>query len=72
VVSWGRGCGSALPGVYSRVAAFSDWIGETMTVNAGPVTPKPDDEELLADEPLSVDTPEEDETWPHPPPPVRP
>jgi secreted trypsin-like serine protease len=30
VVSWGRGCGGALPGVYSRVAAFSDWIAETM------------------------------------------
>lgn len=30
VVSWGRGCGGALPGVYSRVAAFSDWIQDTM------------------------------------------
>ncbi|MGK2921555.1 MAG: S1 family peptidase [Methyloceanibacter sp.] len=30
VVSWGRGCGGALPGVYSRVAAFYGWIGETM------------------------------------------
>ena len=30
VVSWGRGCGGDLPGVYSRVAAFADWIGETL------------------------------------------
>ena len=30
VVSWGRGCGSTTPGVYSRVAAFSDWIHDTM------------------------------------------
>lgn len=30
VVSWGRGCGGDLPGVYSRVAAFSDWIQETV------------------------------------------
>ena len=30
VVSWGRGCGSATPGVYSRIAAFSDWIRDTM------------------------------------------
>jgi len=30
VVSWGRGCGEALPGVYSRVATFSGWIQDTM------------------------------------------
>ena len=30
VVSWGRGCGSATPGVYARIAAFSDWIHDTM------------------------------------------
>ena len=30
VVSWGRGCGGDLPGVYSRVAAFSDWIHKTL------------------------------------------
>lgn len=36
VVSWGRGCGGTTPGVYSRVAAFSGWIDETMAANAGP------------------------------------
>jgi secreted trypsin-like serine protease len=29
-VSWGRGCGGSPPGVYSRVATFSHWIGDTM------------------------------------------
>jgi secreted trypsin-like serine protease len=33
VVSWGRGCGGATPGVYARVAAFSDWIDDTMGGN---------------------------------------
>jgi secreted trypsin-like serine protease len=72
VVSWGRGCGGALPGVYSRVAAFSSWIGETIALNAGPGTPKPDDEQPLAEEPLPDDTPAEDETGSRPLPAVRP
>lgn len=43
VVSWGRGCGGALPGVYSRVAAFSDWIKQTMQTDAAPEQPEPAD-----------------------------
>ena len=39
VVSWGRGCGSATPGVYSRVAAFSDWIEDTMSKHEEPEAP---------------------------------
>jgi secreted trypsin-like serine protease len=42
VVSWGRGCGGALPGVYSRVAAFSGWIHDTMAQGDRP-PPAPDD-----------------------------
>jgi secreted trypsin-like serine protease len=67
VVSWGHGCGGPTPGVYSRVAAFAGWIGETLAANAGPVTPKPDDEELAEESPA-----EEDDIWPPPPLPVRP
>ncbi|MGH6736444.1 MAG: S1 family peptidase [Methyloceanibacter sp.] len=56
VVSWGRGCGSSLPGVYSRVAAFSDWIDETMQANPGPVTPT-SEEEPSADQAPVEETP---------------
>ncbi|WP_083239271.1 S1 family peptidase [Methyloceanibacter superfactus] len=53
VVSWGRGCGGALPGVYSRVAAFSDWIHETIDTGgaATPESPAPAAESPAPDEP---------------------
>ncbi|MEZ5829185.1 MAG: serine protease [Hyphomicrobiales bacterium] len=43
VVSWGRGCGSATPGVYSRVASFAAWIDETMKANSGPAVETTDE-----------------------------
>jgi secreted trypsin-like serine protease len=33
VVSWGRGCGGATPGIYARVSPFRDWIQETIKNN---------------------------------------
>jgi secreted trypsin-like serine protease len=51
VVSWGRGCGGALPGVYSRVAAFSDWIEETMSVTAAPAPDAPEAADFSPAEP---------------------
>ena len=34
IVSWGVQCGNpALPGVYSRISQFNDWISETMAQN---------------------------------------
>jgi len=57
VVSWGRGCGGALPGVYSRVAAFSGWIHDTMASHAGPVAATPDDATPADQEPPVEDAP---------------
>lgn len=36
ITSWGIGCGGGYPGVYSRVAAFSDWIKAQMRYGAHP------------------------------------
>jgi secreted trypsin-like serine protease len=33
VVSWGNGCASGYPGVYSRVAYHAEWITDTITIN---------------------------------------
>jgi secreted trypsin-like serine protease len=33
VVSWGRGCGGSMPGVYARVAPFAGWIADTIKSN---------------------------------------
>ena len=34
IVSWGRQCGNpALPGVYSRLSQFNDWVKQTMAGN---------------------------------------
>jgi secreted trypsin-like serine protease len=41
VVSWGLGCGGSTPGVYTRVAAFSDWLAATMRENAVPPAEEP-------------------------------
>ncbi len=30
IVSWGIGCASGYPGVYSRVSSFLDWIDRTV------------------------------------------
>ena len=46
IVSYGRGCGRRLiPGVYTRVAGFSDWIAENAAVLNGdaPAPPPPVD-----------------------------
>jgi secreted trypsin-like serine protease len=51
VVSWGNGCGSSTPGVYSRVASFYSWIGETMKANSGPVVETPS-EPTVTNKPL--------------------
>lgn len=34
ITSWGIGCGGSYPGVYSRVAAFSSWIGRQVRYGA--------------------------------------
>jgi secreted trypsin-like serine protease len=64
VVSWGRGCGrKGIPGIYTRVSAFGDWIRSTVGSDLAavgeqqPQQPPPQEQEP----PQADETPEPDQ-----------